>query len=64
MRKCKEIEIHLEVAKNKLTDADKRIEQKIQKCDELTSQQYPLKESLSKAKEEIVTLQIAIKKAE
>ena len=48
VRKVKELEIHLEVSKNKLDEANKKVETKLSKVEELTHQTLPLKETISK----------------
>ena len=48
IRKVKELDIHLEVSKNKLDEANKKIENQLIKIEELSHKQLPLKETISK----------------
>lgn len=53
IRKVKELEIHLEVSKNKIDEANRKVEMKLNRIDELTHQALPLKETISKQKNEL-----------
>lgn len=63
-RKVKELEIHLEVSKNKLDEANKKVEIKLIKVEELTHQALPLKETISKQKHDLESMQIVVTKTE
>ena len=63
-RKVKELEIHLDVSKSKLEEANRKMEQKLSKVDELTHQSLPMKETISKQRQELAQLQIALSKTE
>ena len=50
--------------KNKLDEANKQIDLKLENIDELSHMNLPLKEKISKQKQEIETMQIAIAKSQ
>ena len=64
VRKVKELEIHLEVSKNKLEEANKKIEGQLAKIEELAHAQLPLKETISNQKQEAETMQLAMRKVD
>lgn len=64
IRKVKELEIHLEVSKNKIDEANRKVEMKLNRIDELTHQALPLKETISKQKNELAQMQTAMTKTE
>ena len=52
------------MSKNKIDEANKKVELKLNRVDELTHQALPLKETNSKQKNELAQMQIALAKTE